>query len=264
MNLILSRGTDQVGLEIQTTVVEAKQNALALSQTVRAVTTPAEQDQAATSLRTLKKLLRELEDSRTLAKAPFLEFGRRIDGLAKEFAAEIKTEAERVNGLLDAYQAEQEQIKQEAERKRQAEIARIEAERRAAEQAEQERLAKLEAQRRRELEAAKAKDRAEAYRLAVAQQEAREKERLEAEKSRMTQVAAPAPAPVQSAPRAEGMIVRKVWKFEVLNVLAVHQSNPELTDVSVSISRVNEAIRNGLRECPGLRIWEETQTGVRL
>lgn len=264
MNLILSRGTDQVGLEILTTAVEAKQSALAGSKIICVVSSSGQQDKAANALRTLKKLLREVEDSRTLAKAPFLEFGRRIDGLAKDFALEIEAESKRVNGLLNTYQAEQFRIQQEAERKRQAEIARIEAERRAAERAEQKRLAELEAQRRRELEAAKAKDRAEAYRIALAQQEAREKEKLEAEKAKMTVAPIVMPAPVQAAPRAEGMIVRKVWKFEVLDAGKVLLAHPEFCRVDVIAIDVIRALAGGLRECPGLRIWEETQTGVRL
>ncbi len=63
---------------------------------------------------------------------------------------------------------------------------------------------------------------------------------------------------------ASGMRTRQIWKFEVTHAQSVYVARPELCDPpTVRISAVNVEIKNGMRSCPGLRIWQETIAEVR-
>jgi len=223
------------------------------------------------ALTSIKRLLKLVEDSRQMVKAPVLDLGRKLDAKAKEFAAELTAEASRLESLLSAFQAEQRRIAQEAGARRQAELRKIEQERLAAEREAQRKAQEAEAASRRQLEAqlAKAKNEQEAKaaqeRSLRAQAEANARQQAEAARlnreaqDRALRVsAAPAVAPI----RTDGMRVREVWKFEVLDARSVYGAHPELCAVEVSQSLVNNAMRNGLRECPGLRIWKEVKAGV--
>ena len=64
--------------------------------------------------------------------------------------------------------------------------------------------------------------------------------------------------------RAEGMIVKKVKKFRVVDAHALYLARPDLCDIQVSVSRVNAALRvEGTASLPGLEVWEETEATVR-
>ena len=90
----------------------------------------------------------------------------------------------------------------------------------------------------------------------------------EAERQRLAQLAIQQSQVQQSVARAQvkpaGLVVREVWKFEVLDIRHLVASNPALVRFEPNTAAINEAIRNGLRTCPGLRIYSETVTGVRL
>jgi hypothetical protein len=63
--------------------------------------------------------------------------------------------------------------------------------------------------------------------------------------------------------KVAGIAPRAVWKFEVEDIKAVYAARPDLCSLSILPAQVNCRIREGLRECPGLRIYEETVTHVR-
>lgn len=114
---------------------------------------------AASALQSLKGFTRQIEDARAAVKAPVLELGKRIDGLARELTLELDSEATRIGKTLGAWQAEERRKEEEAQRKAREEEQRIWREAQEKERLERERLAKEERDR-----AAAAK--AEADRLA--------------------------------------------------------------------------------------------------
>lgn len=170
--------------------------------------------------------------------------------------AEAKYQAEQ-KAIREAAAAEQARLAEEAKKAEAAAkaIAKkkddgMKALREAAAQAERERL-------HQEAEAARIETERQ---LAVAQEERsriaakQEAERI-AEASRIS-------VPVVQA-KAEGVSSRKVWKFEVIDPKQVYLARPDLCSVAVLPAQVNCRIAEGLRDCPGLRIFETTETKVR-
>lgn len=229
-----------------------KTQAIGDAKAITAVTDAASQENATNSASRIKRILADLEKSRTSVKAPVIELGRKIDAMAKDAAASLNTEFLRLDGLIKThFRAEQEKARKEQEaldnlaRKRQE---RLDAE--AAAQ-EKERL-RLEAQ------AKKTEDPDEAAHLAQQAQEAHEA----AERAREKAVAVPAIAPVVAA-KAEKMTVRKVWRFAIDDIAKVYAAQPGLVSLEIKTAATNAAIANGLREVPGMRIWEEDDTRIR-
>lgn len=224
-----------------------------------------DQDLAVESIKGLKGLLTAVETSRTTVKAPVLELGKAIDTAAKKFCAEVDAEVNRLNQALRMFQLAERRKAEEAERLRLQELARIEREKQAA--AERERKAAEEAAR---AEAARLKADEDAFAdgaeqaLAAEQkrkQEAEYKAAVErtrqAELTRQEQLvrSAPVAAPVV----AKGMSVRDSWVFDVVSLDALVRAHPGYCRVEPNKSVINAAIANGMRECPGLRIYQETK-----
>jgi hypothetical protein len=261
----------EVGISIDASAFEQKALALDIASSVIQVKGETDQLLCVGALTQIKKLLKLVESSRQMVKAPVLDLGRKLDDKARQFAAELMAEADRLERLLSAFQAEQRRIAAEVEAKRQAELRRIEADRVAAEREAQRKAneAALAAQAKAAQEAAaarNAKERLAAQERAL-QAQAEVVARQEAESARIGRLAQDASLKASQAPiavplRADGMRVRELWRFEVLDARAVYNSHPELCGVEVSQSLVNNAMRNGLRECPGLRIWKEVKAGV--
>jgi hypothetical protein len=223
----------------------------------------------------LRGLSKSTEESRTLLTGPVLDFKRRIDSIAKSFAAPCDVEYARLNRLIGPYQSEQRRLAEVAERKRQEELQRIEHERQRAEQADRERLAAIA---KAEADAARAKADAEnsfnrqqekqaASDLAVANAE---RERLAQEARASTarlsdlgaqRLAAQRTVVKPSAPA--GLAVKNVWLFEVTDIAKVYAANPSLCRVEVNVSAVNKLLSAGFRDIPGLRIWTESKSSVR-
>jgi hypothetical protein len=102
------------------------------------------------------------------------------------------------------------------------------------------------------LQLAKTERRAAAAEVQEAKAEQRE---LVAQQTIMLPIAVAKPA---------GLVNKPVWKFEVTNLGHLYGARADLCNVEASASRINEAIRNGMTECPGLRIWQEQSTTVRV
>ena len=65
-------------------------------------------------------------------------------------------------------------------------------------------------------------------------------------------------------PKEKGLIVKTVPKFEVLDIWQLAKTFPSMVRIEANTSVINESLRKGMRECPGLHIWEETVTQTRL
>lgn len=270
-NPIAVRGVAEVKVEIQQDAYSTRATVISASKFAPdAITGPEENQWATDALRDVKRLLKQVEDGRKLAKAPALDLGRKIDAAAEEFCQPLIVEEKRLTGLLTSYQAEQQRIAREAEQKRQAELARQqEEERKKREEIQREIEAKAEAQRRAEQqarEATNAKARAEAENAALeaaaqrAENEARLQQQAEAANLEQAELMrAPSPA----APKAAGTAVANPWVFEVTDLKALHAARPELVDLVVRRADIITRIRQGEREIPGLRIYQDTRVTVR-
>ncbi|MCA1995927.1 MAG: hypothetical protein LDL56_01730 [Armatimonadetes bacterium] len=91
---------------------------------VAQITDALDADAAGAVLNRAQKFSRGVEAARKTVKAPVVELGRVIDGLAAKLVAPVEHQAGRVQRLLGAYLAEQNRLRQEAEAKARAEEAR--------------------------------------------------------------------------------------------------------------------------------------------
>lgn len=270
-NPIAVRGVSAVAVEIQSDAYTRRSEIIETAKFCPpAVTDSDTQAEVTNAIRDIRRLLKEVEDGRKTVKAPVLDIGRKIDGAAEEFCQPLIVEEKRLTALLTTYQVEQQRIAREAEAKRQAELARQqEEERRKREeierQAREAEIARLAAERA-EREAKTAEERAKAQEAArKAADEAAAlaaKKEKEAEAARLQQaelLRAPSPA----APKAAGTAVSKPWVFDVTDIKALHAARPELVDLVVRRNDIITRIRQGEREIPGLRIYQDTKVVVR-
>jgi hypothetical protein len=273
-------------IEIATEAITLKNNAVLALSAIKAVDASS-LTVAAGHLAGAAGVIKRMESSRTETKAPVLELGKRIDKMASEFSAPIQAELDRVKRLVSDHHAKEAARIAEENRKRDEAIRR---EQEAAEKLRREEAAKAEAiyqaeqaklaEEARKAEAAakaasKKKDDglramreaaadAERERVQAAQAAAQEErsrfaaqqeaERL-AEQSRVF-------VPIVQA-KVEGVSSRKFWTFDLLDAVEVFKAHPEFCDLNVQTAKVNAALRLGLRECPGLKIYETTETKVR-
>ena len=286
MNLIVFNGGQLPSCQLAPTAKQVKTEALKKAEAITQVEDEFDQENATIALSELQTLIRGVEETRKELKAPLLKEGKKLDALASSFSLELIQAETRLKNVLGVYRERIRRAAAEAEAKRQAELARI-----AREQAEAQ--ARLEAEARRIEEARKEAIRAEQQRAAAAAAAARtETERLEAERiakenraraeaearalaerlnaearrqtelaeqqAKQVQAAVP-PAPIKS----DGLVESNRWTFEVLNADEVYKAHPEWCKVEVRRTPVNEAIDKGLRECPGLRIFEDFSVTTR-
>ncbi len=269
---------------------QLKASAIEASRRIVAVTDQDSCYLAQARIKALAAIRIGVDKSRELVKKPVLEKGREIDGIARDFAADVVAEEARLTGMVNEYAREQQRIAREAaaaaERERQriereehearmealrkeqeAESQRMEAER-AKHEAEMERLraaraldAEAEAEaRRREQEAAQAQreaaERADAARLDAerAAEEARRQE--EAARSAVVAPALPTGA-------------KEEIDFEVIDALAFAVKFPQLVTITPKRADILAALkksfaRNGkLPEVAGLRVFQNLRVKTR-
>ena len=259
-NALIITGHDGVTITTREDVVTFKNNLLEEFRGIESVGDAFTHGLAVDAIRKGKGLIADVEASRQAIKAPVLELGRKIDGLAAAFVADITAEVKRLNTASDRYVSEERRLAMEAEFKRQAELRRVEAERH---KAEQDRIAAEKAALQAQHDAATSfspEQEAQAKRDAELAQMARlEADRLAQEaEARRRQLQAPV---VVAKPA--GVTVKDVWKHEVLDLHALYAANPALVRMEPNVAAINEAIRLGAREIPGLRIWSEVNQQVR-
>lgn len=214
------------------------------------VTNPQQAVAAAEILKENKAKKKEAEEKRTALTGPMNATLKEYNRLFKQAVAPIEVADDIVRKKLAAYQAEQDKIRAAAAAK--AEEERQAAERKAAE----ERAAAEEV-------AAKAKAAAEAEQNEKAR-EAAEKAQAEAEvklrESKAAEVATRVakPEPVPAPQKLEGVSTRKIWKHEIVSQFDVPREYTMINEQAI-----RSAISDGVREIPGVRIYEETVTVVR-
>lgn len=207
---------------------------------VQVVDSPATQASATAKAVGAQKFLKELEACRKAVKAPVLELGRRIDGLADELAAPVKEQMDRVGRLVakfqqaEAVRVEQERIEREKREREAMEAARkaAEAERKAAEAMQTD----TDLQKAIEAEAAAKQAEAEMYKT----------------------LTTPAPAPIKAA----GSVTKKVLRYEVTDIHALYKAMPHLVKLEPNVSAIKACCR-ATQQVPGLRLWEELDTNFR-
>lgn len=250
MNLSLVRFGPTPSVEINQSAHDAKADALGTAALVSVVTTPAQQEFAVGALRDIKAIKKGIEEARVAVKAPVLKLGKDIDECARVFCAELDAEDKRITTLVSTYQQAEIRKAHDAEAARQRELQRIEAERLAAER-EAQRLADEEIRKARSLEQAEV--------AAVKAEQSVAKATQEAAVAKVAVYTAPSVSPA----RAEGMQVRRVPKFEVLDVRSLALARPDLVRIEVNAAAVNKEILAGNTTISGLKCWVETGVGVR-
>ena len=276
------------GYQIQITPEAEKQKATILSaaRAVVAVTDTDSCDIAQSRLRSLASVRTAVESSRKIVKAPVIDLGKKIDGIAADFVADVVAEEARLSGLVTEYAREQQRIKREAELAAERERQRVERERHEAEMAAQREAARIEQERqaaeRAAHEAEIARLKAEAAQSEEGQRAAREAQekalaaqreaeaRAEAARRQAEADAAAArereedariaAAAVLAAPAPAG--VREEIDYEVEDILAFVAKFPQLCRIEVKRADVLAALkksfeRNGkLPEVAGLRVFQ--------
>lgn len=250
MNALIVANHASVDISIDPTAEAEKAAMLESSRLIKDVTDEFELDCAVGELRKLKTALSEVESARQRVKAPILDIGRRIDAKSSSFTADLEAASTRIGALITAFHRKQRAAKAEAERIARMEQQRIEDARRAAEAEAQRRAAE-------EMRAARtASEKVAAEARAVANAERIAREAAQQAKAVASEVA-------RVAPRIEGTAQKTVWKYEVTDIHALAQSSYKLVRMEANASAINDVIRFGLRECPGLRIWSECVLEVR-
>jgi hypothetical protein len=189
----------------------------------------------------LDRLKRALEKRRKETVDPPNQFVKAVNGAAKFFSDPVTEAISALKAKMTAYQAA---LVREREAAARAEAARREAEARAAAE-------KRAAELRREMEA-KAATEAE-----KAEAEARARAVAEAEAKAALMAAAPPPPEAPRTVRTEAgaaQLVKK-WTFRVSDPALVPREYLALDE-----RKVREAIRAGVREIPGLEIYEDQLT----
>jgi dTMP kinase len=276
------------GYQIQITPEAEKQKATIINaaRAVVAVTDADSCDIAQSRLRSLASVRTAVESSRKQVKAPVIDLGKRIDGIAADFVAEVIAEEARLSGLVTEYAREQQRIKREVELAAEQERQRIERERHEAEMAAQREAARIERERqaaeraaheaeiaRLKAEAAQSEEGQRAAREAqekalAAQREAearadaarRQAEADAAAAREQEEAARIAAAEAVAAPAPAG--VREEIDFEVEDILEFVAKFPQLCRIEPKRAEVLAALkksfaRNGkLPEVAGLRVFQ--------
>ncbi len=254
MSAIVLTNFKEVSLSVTTEATLAKAQAIEGTKAIAEITDATGQQAAVDALARARRFTKRLEESRSEVKAPVLKLGKDIDAKAKEFAAEVEAEIERVKKLLDAYVREEDRKAAEAQRMRDAIAAKKREREEAAAKAAEEEKKRLEA------EAAKAEDAEQAEDL----RKAAENAAWEAEQAKLRSEAATAAKPAAVIPRASGMSAKPVWKYRVTDIAALYAARPDLCELTDKPSLINAAIRTGgERNIPGLEIFEEIETSIR-
>jgi hypothetical protein len=184
------------------------------------------------------------------------EFVKAVNGLCKSLTDPLVEAESAVKGKITMYQHQ------------------FEMERRKAEEAARRAAAELQEKLRREAEEANRKAREEAIRQAEEQAKERQASEAEIEAARQkageeaaaVEISAPTVLPL-TFPKAENVtrtetgaaaFQRKSWEFELSDILQVPRDYLILDE-----KRVRDSIRMGIREIPGIRIFETTKTVLR-
>jgi len=201
------------GLQI-TLAAEAnklKADALASSALIGKVASEADNERAVEAQTNLKGVINAIEKARKDAKAPFIDAGRDIDAMAKQFRADLDEELNRVGRLAGNYQA------------------LLLAKRRAEEAARLRELAELERQRQEERAKAKSLE---------------ELDKIDQRHNEVAQVLAP---PMQEPARPKGQVVKEDWDIIVTDKWQLARAHPMCVDITPRLSEIRKLLDAGQR-----------------
>lgn len=204
------------------TAKAVRDDLVARSSAIERVAGETSQQSAVNVLAEISKMLALVEDGRKKAKAPGLEWGRRVDSAFNDFMGPLNAEKIRIKMALGQYQLEQDRIAREIRRKQEEELEKARAERKAAELAAQ--YAENEAQRAKAQEAMLAAD-------------------VKAAETLMQ-----APAVVQT--QAEGSKTKRGWDVEVLNPAELYKTHPECIELKPKMSVINAVVKKYAETLP--------------
>jgi hypothetical protein len=250
-----------------------KEDALQSGALIGRVTNPQEQNAAVAAQKKIRNLGKMAESARVSAKAPVLEYGRRIDAAHAKFVKDLDDEEARITGLVSAFQ------RAEAQRVAAAERLRLQKEREIAEAAARaeaesrrkadEEAAKIEAERRKAETAAnaaknaeqRASAEAERQRLEAAAQMQREAAKAELDRIQESQQRAAAALPVAEAARVEGQRVKTDWAVTVTDIWLLARCHPNAVKIEPRLSEIKSLLNAGV-DVKGVKAVKETTATV--
>lgn len=217
----------------------AKRNELlVLARKGNAIVSQESAEKAGAILREIKGFTRMVEDARKDVKAPVIDLGKKIDGLASELTGELESEATRISRLLGAYQAEQNRLIEQARR----------------EAWEKERLIREEADRK----------------MREAEEHSRTQESLEKKQDKIEAQTAKAIVAVRNEAlenipaKPTGIATRSDIKFTVEDIQALYDAAPTLVILSPNNPAIKAVLKqNPNKTLPGVKHWVEQSSIVR-
>lgn len=225
---LIRRDDARLTVDFTEAALALKASALETAALIGRVSNADEQHAAVASQTEIANLLNLAEKARKTCKEPVLEYGRRIDGAAKDFCAELKEEQVRLATLVGDYQT--------------MELARV----RAAEQAEKERLLALEREKAREM------------------QQAQSHEQMEAIQERFNErAAAEAPAEPITPTRAPGQRVSEEWEITVTDIWLLAKAHPMCVKVEPRLVEIKTLLNAGVK-VSGVRAEKVVKASVRV
>ena len=220
-NLILRPQIGIMEISIMPEAHDVKLSLINNAKTLETINDGFEATMVADSQKSLRHLINQIEESRKAAKAPILEFGKRIDSIAKDFIAEVKDEETRIGRLLGAFQIVEREKKILAERIARVQECKILSEAAAAAFDDSDSIARIE-------EEALA-------RIIQARQEAASKNDA-----------------------VKGVKVRTTIEFEIESEAALLAARPDL--FSPNHSKIRAALKTTTTTIPGIKAWEQIKS----
>lgn len=203
------------------------------------VTNEATQRIAAAAAQDARIALKRIEECRVRVKEAPWNLCKQIDALATSLSTDLQAEVKRIDQALTGYVREQKRIADEAARvAREAEAAKI-------------REAEAEANRIRAAAIAAANKLPDP----VLAQQALD---LASAAAKQVVAAASTPAPAPAPARVSGMQTRTRWTFKVVDLWALGAHDRSLVRIEAAAGAIMTKINEGMRDCPGLEIFEET------
>lgn len=238
-NALAIHNADGITITVKTEAHDLKRSLLANAQTIKIVEDDFTANIAAEIVTGIKRLRNEVESSRKEIKKPILEIGRRIDDVAKTFAAELEAEQKRIARRLIEYTRAEEEARRKA-----AEEAR-----RKAQEAAEKARAEIEAQK-----AQQSSDVVEEIESSAAIEEAT-KARVDAEEEARK---------IEKAKTLEGSGVsfRTVVDFEVTDIKALVANHFDLVIVTPARGKIIAALKAG-EEIAGIKKIERQESTIR-
>ena len=253
-------GIDGCQVSLMPALIAARDAAVKAANEITCIADVAGRGIALERLRELKGLAGSAEADRRNVKAPVLALSKRIDALADSFTLPISEAGKRLEELIVVFDRAQTALVYEAEAARIAEVQRL--------QVERDRLTAEARQKAAQLEAAMDKievtptaaEGLAGIRATLAAEADAEEARQAANDATLALLAAQT-APMSPPAMTSGL--RREWDFECVDVAALYRARPEWVILTPNRAAILQAIRRGLRDCPGLNISEKYTVRVR-